>query len=421
MEENNPNLKSWITVAADSDFPIQNLPFGVFSYEGNTSVGVAIGDKIVHLGHLYDAGLMSDTVEKNVFAKSSLNPFLMLGKKAWRSARKRVSELLREDNAELKGNNDLRQKCIIDQNQVTMKMPVEVASFVDFYSSIEHATNIGSMFRPNNPLMPNWKHLPVGYNGRSSSVVVSGTSVVRPKGQIKADDAEVPSFGASKLLDIELEMGFITGPGKPLSQTIPTAEALDYVFGMVLLNDWSARDIQKWEYVPLGPFLGKSFATSISPWIVTMDALEPFRASSPKQDPPVLPHLQFEGDGNYNIHLEAHIKTEKMDAPMCMTKTNFQNMYWNIPQQLAHVSSNGTNIEAGDVYGSGTVSGTTPDSLGSMLELCWRGTRPLKLPSGEERKFLLDGDEVTLKGWCQGDGYRVGFGKCHGKILPAID
>ena len=419
MEENNANLKSWIDVTPDSDFPIQNLPFGVFSHNGQTAVGVAIGDKVVHLGNAYDAGLISDVTEHNVFNEKSLNAFLSLGKNEWRNTRKKVSELLREDNATLRDNAELREKCILNQSDVTMQMPVEVGNFVDFYSSIEHATNIGSMFRPNNPLMPNWKHLPVGYNGRPSSVVVSGTPVVRPKGQTKADDAELPTFGPSKLLDIELEMGFITGLGKPLSESISTAEALDYVFGMVLLNDWSARDIQKWEYVPLGPFLGKSFATSISPWIVTMDALEPFRTAGPKQEPAVLPHLQCEGDGNYDIHLEAHIQTEKMDAPLCMTKTNFKAMYWNVPQQLAHISSNGTNIEAGDVYGSGTVSGTTPDSLGSMLELCWRGTRPLKLPSGEERKFLLDGDEVTLKGWCQGDGYRVGFGECSGKILPA--
>jgi fumarylacetoacetase len=302
-----------------------------------------------------------------------------------------------------------------------MEVPVDIRDYTDFYSSRQHATNVGMMMRgPENALTPNWLHVPIAYHGRASSIVISGTDLHRPCGQTKADGASAPSFGPSRNLDFELEMGFFVGPGNELGQPIPIVAAREHIFGMVLVNDWSARDIQKWEYQPLGPFLAKNFGTSISPWIVTLDALEPFRIPSPVQDPAPLPYLQTTGPQAYDINLEVYLQTAKMDRPYRISTSNARHLYWNIAQQLAHHTINGCNLEPGDLLASGTISGPHPDSYGSILELAWKGTKPLQLPNGEQRTFLEDGDRVTMTGWCQGPGYRVGFGEVSGKILPAL-
>lgn len=423
---NDPALKSWVTVSPDCDFPIQNLPFGVFrrGSGGEPAIGVAIGEMVLDLASIHGAGLLAGTAvaTENVFAGDSLNRFMACGKTAWVSVRDRISELLREDNAELRDNATLRGASLIGQADVEMLLPARIGNYTDFYSSKEHATNVGTMFRDaSNPLLPNWVHIPVGYHGRASSIVVSGVDVRRPMGQTKADEADAPSFGPSRLLDFELEVGFFTGPGNELGSRITTGQATDHIFGMVLVNDWSARDIQKWEYVPLGPFLAKSFATSISPWVVTLEALKPFRTAGPQQDPPVLPYLQYEGEWAFDLNLEVLLASRDMSEPARITATNFKAMYWNILQQLAHQTVNGANVQPGDLYASGTVSGTTEDSRGSMLELSWKGTRSIALPTGEERKFLADGDTVVMRGYCQGDGYRVGFGEVRGTILAALD
>jgi fumarylacetoacetase len=309
----------------------------------------------------------------------------------------------------------------LQQSDVKMLLPVRIPNYTDFYSSREHATNVGIMMRgKDNALMPNWLHLPVAYHGRASSIVVSGTDVRRPCGQMKADDADAPTFGPSRSLDFELELGLLIGQGNELGQPISTAKAAEHVFGMVLVNDWSARDIQKWEYQPLGPFLAKNFATSISPWVVTLDALEPFRIAGPKQDPEPLPYLRCTGDWAYDIHLEITLQSAKMAEPVRISATNSKHLYWNLCQQIAHHTSGGCNLQTGDLLASGTISGPTPDSLGSMLELAWKGTRPIALPGGETRSFLQDGDRVTMTGWCQGDGYRIGFGEVTGRVLPAV-
>ncbi|MFQ5462721.1 MAG: fumarylacetoacetase [Phycisphaerae bacterium] len=419
-----PRLRSWIEVSQQCDFPIQNLPYGVFQRPGSDpAVGVAIGDFVLDLAALHEAGLLAGTPVsgENVFARRHLNAFMERGRAAWTQVRTRISELLASDNATLRDNQTLRTRSLVPLAEVDLLLPVKIGDFTDFYSSREHATNVGTMFRgPDNALMPNWLHLPIGYHGRASTVFVSGVDVRRPMGQTKVDDADAPSFGPSRLLDFELEMGFFVGTANPDGRPIATANARDHIFGMVLLNDWSARDIQKWEYVPLGPFLGKSFATSISPWVVTLDALEPFRTAGPKQDPPVLGYLQCGEAGAYDVHLEACLKSEAMAEPMCITRTNFKYMYWNAAQQLAHHTINGTRMSVGDLCGSGTISGPTEDSRGSMLEICWKGTKPIKLPDGSERKFFADGDTVAIRGWCQGDGYRVGFGKVQAKVLPAL-
>ena len=320
--------------------------------------------------------------------------------------------MLRHDNPWLRDNAELRKYCLVPQRDVDMIMPCRIPNYTDFYSSREHASNVGSMFRgPQNALMPNWLHLPIAYHGRASSIVVSGTDIRRPCGQTKADDAPAPSFGPSRSLDFELELGLLIGRGNELGQPITTAQAPDHVFGMVLVNDWSARDIQKWEYQPLGPFLAKNFATSISPWVVTLDALEPFRVAGPKQDTEPLPYLRCAGDWAYDIHLEVWLQSETMKEPVRISATNSRYLYWNICQQIAHHTINGCNLQTGDLLASGTISGPTPDSLGSMLELAWKGTRPIQLPNGETRVFLKDGDRVTMRAWCQGPGYRVGFGE----------
>jgi fumarylacetoacetase len=367
-------------------------------------------------GHFAGTSLAGD----NVFARDGLNDFMALGRAAWSETRARLTALLAEDNPALRDAAALRSAALLPQSGVEMRLPARIGDFSDFYASEHHASNVGRMFRgAENPLLPNWKHLPVGYHGRASSIIVSGTDVVRPHGQVLPKDSERPLFTPTRELDFELEVGFFTGPGNPLGTPIPARDAPDHVFGLVLLNDWSARDVQRWEYRPLGPFLAKSFATSISPWVVTLEALEPFRVPAPEQDPPPLPYLRCEGDRAYDLRLEVWLQTLKMREPIRISTTNFRTLYWTIPQMLAHQTSNGVNLRPGDLYGSGTVSGPTPDSLGSLLEICWQGARPLRLPGGETRTFLEDGDTVIFRGWGQGEGYRVGFGAVRATVLSA--
>jgi len=416
------NQKSWVEIPQFSDFPIQNLPFGIFKTAARSPrVGIAIGDNILDLSVIAKAGLLDKTgIDKSTVEQATLNAFIAQGKSITNAVRLRVSELLTAGNTELASNADLKTQALVKMRDAQMLLPLHIPNYTDFYSSREHATNVGSMFRdPKNALLPNWLHLPVGYHGRASSIVVSGTPIRRPKGQTKADDAENPSFGPTRLLDFELEMAFVVGKETQLGESISTAQAEDYIFGVALFNDWSARDIQKWEYVPLGPFLAKNFGSTISPWIVTLEALEPYRTEAPKQEPAVLPYLQFEGKKNYDIHLQVDIKTAT-GAEKTVSQSNFKYMYWNMCQQLAHHTCNGCNIQVGDVYASGTISGPTPDSYGSMLEISWQGKNPVQMPDGTERKFIQDGDTVAIKGWCEKDGVRIGFGECNGKILPSI-
>jgi len=416
-----PTLKSWIESANDpaSDFPIQNLPFGIFSdaVDERPRAGVAIGEWIVDLAALEGERLID---AQGAFAAPRLNPFIALGRDTWRAVRIALSGLLAQNTPTLRDDAALRRRVLVPRKDATMHLPVDIPGYTDFYSSKEHATNVGSMFRdPKNALLPNWSELPVGYNGRASSVVVSGTPVRRPNGQIKLPDEERPIFGACRKLDIELETGFIVGRGNALGEPIACEEAEAHIFGMVLLNDWSARDIQQWEYVPLGPFNSKGFATTISPWIVTLDALEPFRTATPEQQPEPLPYLRHAGNHAFDIELEVALRAEGASRATIISRTNFKLMYWSMAQQLAHHTVSGCNTRVGDLMGSGTISGPTADSCGSLLESTWNGQRPLKLEDGGERAFLLDGDEITLRGWCQGEGYRVGFGECVGSILPA--
>lgn len=422
ISANNPSRKSFIPYSANCDFSIQNLPFGIFSTVNNKQkrVGVALGDKVIDLQALFDLGYVSKlNLNAAILSNESLNAFMDLGKLGTRAVRNRLAELFDSENHELQGNTEHVNKALVAMKEAIMHLPVKVGDYTDFYSSREHATNVGTMFRdPNNALLPNWLHLPVGYHGRASSIVVSGTDIYRPKGQQKPADATAPVFGPCKLLDFELEMAFITHQGKPMGESISTNEAEDYIFGMCLFNDWSARDIQTWEYVPLGPFLAKNFASSISPWIVTLDALEPYRVAGPKQDPEPLPYLLFSGNKSYDIQLEVGIKPENgNETRVC--SSNFKYMYWNMAQQLAHHTINGCNINTGDMLASGTISGPTPDSYGSMLEISWRGTKPVKMNDGSERKFIMDGDTVIMRGHCEKDGIRVGFGEVNGKVLPA--
>jgi fumarylacetoacetase len=417
------NRSSWAPVPAGSDFPIQNLPYGVFRpRQGAPRVGVAIGEQVLDLAVLHETGRLAGTGLEgdDVFARDALNDFMALGPAAWRAVRGRVSGLLSAENPELRDDAALREHALHPASKVEMLLPARIGDYTDFYSSIEHATNMGKMFRdPDKALLPNWRHLPVGYNGRAGSVVVSGTGVRRPRGQTMPEGAESPVFGPSKILDFELEMGFFTGPGNRLGEPIPIERAREHIFGMVLVNDWSARDIQRWEYVPLGPFLSKSFGTSVSPWVVTLDALEPFRGPGPKQEPEVLPYLRPPEDGAYDIRLETRLEPAGGGEAVRLTATGFRGMYWSIFQQLAHQTVNGTNVRAGDLYASGTVSGSEPGSFGSLLELTWRGTRPIALPGGGERRFLADGDVVVMRGWCERKGLRIGFGEVRGEVLPA--
>lgn len=420
IKANDPSKKSWVEVPENSDFPIQNLPFGIAQLPNSTPrVASAIGNYVIDLFRVWELGFFSDLeIPRAALENRYLNDFMGLGKETTRAVRDRLSELLDADS-ERWNSREMREQFLIPTEQVTLLLPIQIGDYTDFYSSIEHATNVGSLFRdPENALFPNWRHLPVGYHGRASSIVVSGTPIRRPQGQFKPADATVPQFGASRLLDFELEMGFVIGKSTQLGDQVTTGNAEDYIFGLALFNDWSARDIQGWEYVPLGPFLGKNFASTLSPWIVTLDALESFRVPSPEQDPAVLPYLQYEGDKNYDLHLEVAIQPEGGEA-FTVCRSNFKYMYWNMCQQLAHHTVNGCNIKIGDLYASGTISGPTPDSYGSMLEISWRGTRPIQMPDGSERKFIKDGDTVIMRGFGQGNGIRIGFGDTSGKVLPS--
>jgi fumarylacetoacetase len=401
---------SWLEVPRGSDFPLENLPYGVFEHrDGTRHVGVAIGDRILDLRAAADAGLLDGVDARATFAGETLNALLAAGGSVWRSLRLRLVDLLADG-----GDSALRaldeREFFVDRRAATMCLPVAVGDYVDFYSSEQHAANLGKIFRPNgDPLLPNWKWMPVGYHGRAGSLVVDGTAIVRPCGQRKAPDASEPVWAPSAMLDIELEIGFFIGG--------------DEIFGVVLVDDWSARDVQSWEYQPLGPFLGKSFATSLSPWVVTMEALRPFRVEPTHQDPQPLPYLRIENDAAYDIHLTIDLQTDRMRdrgiPPVQISHTNARELYWTFEQQLAHARSNGARVRPGDFFASGTISGSSPQSYGSLIELSWRGTKPLALPSGERRAFLEDGDEVTLRGWCERPGLRLGFGTCRGRIEPA--
>ena len=418
---NNPNLKSWVSVPENSDFPIQNLPFGIIgNHILSKRVSVRIGDYALDLKVLAELGYLKETgFDSSDFDAPFLNPMMKKGKLAVRKLRNRISELLLDSSTSLQNNPSQIEQVLHLISTVEVSMPVEIGDYTDFYSSKEHATNVGMMFRdPSNALLPNWLWIPVAYHGRASSIVLSGQDIHRPKGQIKPSAEEDPIFTPSRQVDFELEMAFITFDGKPLGDSISTEEADSYIFGLCLLNDWSARDIQAWEYVPLGPFLGKNFASSISAWIVTLDALEPFSVESPEQNPKVLPYLEFDGKKAYDIQLQVGILTNNKDETV-VCNSNFKYMYWNMAQQLAHHTSNGCNIRCGDLLGSGTISGKSEDSFGSMLELTWRGTKPLKVKDGSERKFINDGDSVIMRGHSELNGVRIGFGELKSKLLPA--
>ncbi|MBH31139.1 MAG: fumarylacetoacetase [Candidatus Marinimicrobia bacterium] len=419
---NDPKLTSWVAVAADSHFPIQNLPFGVAARtDGECFIVSAIGDRVIDLSELERRGVFSNTplTGMNIFQGTSLNPFMALGRDCWKAVRSTLSHLLKAENPTIRDNAELKQSVLIPASEVEMVMPLEIGDYTDFYSSREHATNVGTMFRGvDNALMPNWLHLPVAYHGRASSVVVSGTPIRRPTGQTLPEEAESPQFGASKVLDFELEMGFFIGPSGELGDPISVNDAENHIFGMVLVNDWSARDIQKWEYQPLGPFLAKNFGTTISPWVVTLEALEPFRCDGPEQTPEPLPYLRSTGKRTFDIQLEVALAPDSAEGTT-ITRGNFNTLYWDMRQQLTHHTVTGCNAQTGDLLASGTISGSNNKSLGSLLELTWMGKKPLKLVGGEERKFIEDGDSITITGWCQGDGYRIGFGVCNGTIIPA--
>jgi fumarylacetoacetase len=421
LPANDPALKSFVAVAPESPFPIQNLPFATFRRPGEPSrVGVAIGDFVLDLAELARRGLLDLPLSGDFFAhQRDLNAFFAAGQETWRSVRGRLSALLRHDEPALR-DHAARRDLLLPRAEIELLLPARIGNYTDFYSSREHATNVGTMLRgPENALMPNWRHLPVAYHGRASSVIVSGTDIHRPFGQTKADDAAAPTFGPSRALDFELELGYFVGPGNALGQPIPIAQAAEHVFGAVLVNDWSARDVQKWEYQPLGPFLAKNFATSISPWVISLDALEPFRVAGPPQDPPPFPYLRSAGAWSYDIHLEVWLQSPRMQSPQRISATSSKYLYWNICQQVAHHTVNGCNLQPGDLLATGTISGPAPEARGSLLELAWKGTQPVALPDGETRVFLQDGDRLTLTGWCQGQGYRIGFGEVTARILPA--
>ena len=412
-------MNTWIDIPKDSDFSIYNLPFGIFSSKNvSKRIGVAVGNKVIDLLACNDLNIFEDlNIDNSIFENDFLNDFINLGKNKTNKVREIIQLQLTDDNSVLKKNNGL----IISMNNIEMHLPVKIGDYTDFYSSIEHASNIGSMFRdPKNPLLPNWKYLPVGYHGRASSIVVSEVDVYRPKGQIKPIDSDSPIFSASKRVDFELEMGFIIGKNSSLGQSVSTNQAEEYIFGKVLFNDWSARDIQKWEYVPLGPFLGKSFASSISPWVVTIEALDPFKVKGPAQDPEVLEYLKYEGLKNYDINLSVSIIPEKSDIESVICRSNFKYMYWNMSQQIAHHTINGCNLNIGDIMASGTISGKSNDSYGSMLELSWGGKKTILLEDGLSRTFVEDYDSIIMRGYCERDNIRVGFGEVKTKLLPSI-
>ena len=400
-------MTSWLDITSDNDFTIYNLPFGIFStHKKKPQVGIRIGDFVIDLEQLRKLGLLE--IPRNIFNQSSLNSFIGLGKKRTNALRLKIQEWLCDKKSPLKRHFDHAFHKI---ENVNMYLPVRIGDYTDFYSSIEHATNAGKIFRPDNPLFPNWKHMPIAYHGRASSIVISGTPIHRPKGQYKPADATTPIFGATNELDFELEIGAIIGKNSELGKSINTSESEDYVFGLVLFNDWSARDIQRWETQPLGPFLGKNFASSISPWVVTMEALAPFRVETPTQEPTPLPYLQVEQNKNFDINLEVILNRN------IISRTNFKQMYWSIAQQVAHHTVNGCNLKIGDLIASGTISGSESNTYGSMLELSWGGKNPIKLPNGETRTYLQNGDELTLSGFCEKEEMRVGFGEVSGKIV----
>ena len=403
-----------IDIPENSDFSIHNIPFGIFSTKNlSPRAGVAIGNHILDLVALSQLNVFD--FDTSVFEKDTLNDFISLGKPITNKVRTSIQNWILDKNSPIADKPNL----FVLQSKSKMHLPIKIGDYTDFYSSLEHATNVGTMFRDkDNPLLPNWKHIPVGYHGRASSIIVSEQPIRRPKGQIMPSNSSSPIFQATERLDFELEMAFITGKKTKIGESISIKNAEDHIFGLVLLNDWSARDIQKWEYVPLGPFLGKSFASSISPWIVTLEALEQFKVSGPSQNPEVLPYLKYSGKKNYNIELEVSIKPEDSDEQV-IAKSNFKYLYWNMAQQLTHQTVNGCNINVGDLYGSGTISGKSPDSYGSMLELSWMGTKPVQMKNGSTRKFLKDGDTIFLRGFSQKNGQRVGFGEVETKILPA--
>jgi len=415
----NSELRSFVEVAPDSHFSIFNLPYGIFKHptQGDLRVGVAIGSLVLDLAELEQRSVLGNIgASTPVFANSSLNHFMALGRSSWTAVRKRVTELLNSECPELQDDKTLREAVLLNQEDCEMQLPVEVPDYTDFYSSRFHATNVGTMLRgADNALQPNWLHLPVAYHGRSSSLIPSGTNIRRPLGQLGPE-----TYGPSRAIDFELEMGFFVGAETRLGEPIPVARAADHIFGMVLVNDWSARDIQKWEYVPLGPFLAKNFATSLSPWVVTSDALAQFRRPLQTQDPAVLPYLHWENDCTYDIELQVFLTPEDGNDRVQISHSNFHYLYWSIHQQLAHHTVNGCNVRVGDLLASGTISGPDKHSRGCMLELSWKGEEPIQLPGGNQRVFLNDGDRVTMSGFCQGDGYRVGFGEVTTKLLPAI-
>lgn len=410
--------KSFISVPLGHPFPLYNLPFGVFEHKGEISIGVAIGDDVLNLTLLEEKGLLQipTLIGKKVFNQDSLNTFLSCGKSCWHEVRQFLIHLLEENTTDLRDNTVLQSEVLIPQNQVLMQMPVQVGGYTDFYSSIEHATNIGKLFRdPANPLLPNWRHIPVGYDGRASAIVVSGTKIKRPHGQLKIGE-EAPICVPTRKFDTEVELGFIIGTGNDLGSPISINDARDHVFGAVMLLDWSARDIQQWEYVPLGPFLGKNFGTTISPWVVTLEALQPFSIQGPAQNPQPLPYLGNQNT-NFDIDLHLEIKTPKMDAYQEIANTNYKYMYWDVAQQVAHHTVNGCNLQPGDILGTGTISGPTPDSYGSLIELTWNGANPVHLSSGEERTYLNDNDSMRVVGWAKKDNLCIGFGNAEATLL----
>lgn len=424
LTANDPNRKSWIEISTGTDFPIQNIPFGVFmANDDHISIGTRIGNMAIDLAALHQLGYFEGiSLPEDVFLQDTINDFITLGKPSVRQVRNRIAEVFDVNNTSLQNNAEHKEAVLFPVEELQMLMPVFIQDYTDFYSSREHATNVGIMFRgKENALMPNWLHLPVGYHGRSSSIIVSGENIHRPKGQMLPNGESSPVFGTSKLMDFELEMGFITTDGKHLGKRITADEAEDYLFGMVIFNDWSARDLQKWEYVPLGPFLGKNFGSSISPWVVTFDALEPYRTNRPAQtDPKPLPYLQCAENTAYDIKLEVFIQPEGGEENL-VSESNHKYLYWTMVQQLVHHTVNGCNINAGDMMASGTISGPEPHNYGSMLELSWRGEKPLKLSDGSERKFLLDGDTVIMRAYCDNGEQRIGFGEVRSTILPALD
>jgi fumarylacetoacetase len=411
-------MKSWIDSANDprGDFPLENLPLGVFRSGRRARIGTAIGDRILDLGACYEEGLVAE----DALAQPSLNALMTKGRDAARALRERLTELL------LDGAKDRYRvtKHLLPRKDTEMLMPCAIGDYTDFYASVHHATNVGAMFRPDNPLLPNYKWLPVGYHGRASSIVVSGTPIRRPCGQT-VGDGPPPSFAASRRLDYEMEIGALIGTGNNLGEAVGVSEARERIFGYCIVNDWSARDVQTWEYQPLGPFLAKSFATSISPWIVTAEALEPFRVAPPERaqgDPAPLPHLDEPGAGALDVVVEVLLSSAQMRErdidPVRLSRGNLRDMYWTFGQMIAHHTSNGCNLRPGDLLASGTVSGEAKSSRGSLLELTWRGTERATLPTGEERTFLEDGDEVIMRAYCTREGLRIGFGECRGVVQP---